>query len=79
MSVHPGYSGQRFIPESLERAGRLRTLLPEPMLVQVDGGIGPDNIAELHAAGARLFVAATAIFGHGDPADAYRGLVRAVA
>jgi ribulose-phosphate 3-epimerase len=79
MSVHPGYSGQKFIPESLERVRTLRKLLPEPLLVQVDGGIGPGNIGELHAAGARLFVAATAIFGHEDPADAYRGLVQAVA
>jgi len=79
MSVHPGYSGQKFIPESLERVRTLRRLLPEALLVQVDGGIGPGNIAELHAAGARLFVAATAIFGHEDPADAYRGLVQAVA
>jgi ribulose-phosphate 3-epimerase len=79
MSVHPGYSGQKFIPESLKRVRALRKLLPEGMLVQVDGGIGPGNIAELHAAGARLFVAATAIFGHENPADAYRGLVQAVA
>ena len=79
MSVHPGYSGQEFIPESLERVRTLRKLLPEPLLVQVDGGIGQGNIGELHAAGARLFVAATAIFGHEDPAEAYRRLVQAVA
>ena len=79
MSVHPGYSGQKFIPESLERVRTLRELLPDPLLVQVDGGIGQGNIRELHAAGARLFVAATAIFGHEDPAEAYRGLVQASA
>jgi len=79
MSVHPGYSGQEFILESLERVRTLRELLPEELLVQVDGGIGPGNAAELRAVGARLFVAATAIFGHEDPAKAYRGLVRAVA
>jgi ribulose-phosphate 3-epimerase len=75
MSVHPGYSGQAFIPESVERVRRLRGLLPEEMLVQVDGGVGLENIEELYDAGARLFVAASAIFGSEDPVDAYRGLV----
>ena len=75
MSVHPGYSGQKFIPEALERVRRLRELLPESTRIQVDGGVGLDNIAELREAGATLFVAATAIFGHRDPPLAYRGLV----
>jgi ribulose-phosphate 3-epimerase len=78
MSVHPGYSGQAFIPESVERVRRLRGLLPEGMLVQVDGGVGRENIRELFDAGARLFVAASAIFGGGNPAEAYRGLVDAL-
>ncbi len=76
MSVHPGYSGQAFIPESVERVRRLRELLPEAMVVQVDGGVGRENIRELFDAGARLFVAATAIFGGEDPAEAYGQLVR---
>ncbi len=76
MSVHPGYSGQAFIPESIERVRRLRELLPEAMVVQVDGGVGRENIRELFDAGARLFVAATAIFGGEDPAEAYGQLVR---
>jgi ribulose-phosphate 3-epimerase len=78
MSVHPGYSGAAFIPESLERVRRLRELLPEAMLVQVDGGVGRENIRELFDAGARLFVAGNSVFGSSDPADAYRELVRAV-
>src|SRR5439155_25918208 len=41
MSVHPGYSGQEFIPESLERVRTLRELLPESVPVQIDGGVGP--------------------------------------
>jgi ribulose-phosphate 3-epimerase len=76
MSVHPGYSGQAFIPESVERVRRLRELVPESMLVQVDGGVGRENIPELFDAGARLFVAASAIFGGADPGEAYRQLVR---
>jgi ribulose-phosphate 3-epimerase len=79
MSVHPGYSGQAFIPGSTERVGRLRELLPESMRVQVDGGVGPENIAELRDAGATLFVAATAIFGREDLPRAYRRLVHALA
>jgi ribulose-phosphate 3-epimerase len=79
MSVHPGYSGQAFIPGSTERVQRLRELLPESMRVQVDGGVGPDNIAELRDAGATLFVAATAIFGREDLPRAYHRLVRALA
>ena len=79
MSVHPGYSGQAFIPESTERVRRLRELLPESMVVQVDGGVGPENIVELRDAGATLFVAATAIFGREDLPRAYRRLVQALA
>ena len=79
MSVHPGYSGQAFIPESTERVRRLRELVPESMVVQVDGGVGPENIVELRDAGATLFVAATAIFGREDLPRAYRRLVQALA
>ena len=75
MSVHPGWSGQAFIPESVERVRRLRDVLPDGMPVQVDGGVGRENIRELYDAGARLFVAASGIFGSGDPPAAYRGLV----
>jgi ribulose-phosphate 3-epimerase len=78
MSVHPGYSGQAFIDGSVERVQRLRELLPERMQVQVDGGVGPENIAELRHAGAALFVAATAIFGREDLPRAYRRLVQAL-
>jgi ribulose-phosphate 3-epimerase len=79
MSVHPGYSGQQFIAESLERVRTLRGLLPEGMPIQVDGGIGPDNIRALYEAGATLFVAATAIFGREDLPRAYRRLVQDLA
>jgi ribulose-phosphate 3-epimerase len=78
MSVHPGYSGLEFIPESLERVRLLRELLPETIPVQVDGGVGPDNIRELYEAGATLFVAGAAIFGREDLPRAYRRLVRAL-
>jgi ribulose-phosphate 3-epimerase len=79
MSVHPGYSGQAFIPESVERIRALRGLLPRSVHLQVDGGVGVGNISGLHEAGARLFVAATAIFGGEDLGGAYRRLVEALA
>ena len=79
MSVYPGYSGQAFIPESVERVRELRSLVPESMHVQVDGGVGPQNIRELYDAGATLFVAATAIFGREDLPRAYRRLVQDLA
>jgi ribulose-phosphate 3-epimerase len=75
MSVHPGYSGQQFIPDAFERVRALRELLPESIRIQVDGGVGLDNIAELRDAGATLFVAGASVFGHEDRAHAYRGLV----
>jgi ribulose-phosphate 3-epimerase len=75
MSIWPGYSGQAFMPEALDRIARLRELLPVKP-IQVDGGIGPDTIGPAHEAGATLFVAGTAVFGHDDIARAYRDLVR---
>ena len=57
MSIHPGYSGQPFMPEAIPRVRRLRELLPEGVHVQVDGGVGPDNVRELVDAGANLLVA----------------------
>jgi len=77
MSIEPGYSGQQFMPEAFERLGRLRELLPETIQLQVDGGVNRENIKQVRAAGANLLVAATAVFGQGDPAFAYRGLVDA--
>jgi ribulose-phosphate 3-epimerase len=79
MSIHPGYSGQEFMPESLERIRTLRGLLPDEVPVQVDGGVGPDNIRDLRDSGATLFVAATSIFGREDLPRAYRRLVKDLA
>jgi ribulose-phosphate 3-epimerase len=75
MSIEPGYSGQPFMTESLGRIERLRERLPDEKLVQVDGGVGPDNVADLRRAGASLLVAGTSIFGAPDTAAAYQALV----
>jgi ribulose-phosphate 3-epimerase len=74
MGVHPGYSGQAFIPETTERVRRLRGLLPPEVLIQVDGGVGADNVEALHEAGATLFVAGSSVFDGVDPPAAYRRL-----
>jgi ribulose-phosphate 3-epimerase len=73
MSIEPGYSGQAFMSEALDRIARLRELLPETP-VQVDGGIGPETIGPARKAGASLFVAGTSIFGQDDIARAYAAL-----
>ena len=74
MSIHPGYSGQPFMPEALGRVRRLRELLPEAVHIQVDGGVGLDNVPQLVEAGANLLVAGSSVFGGDDIAEAYRGL-----
>jgi ribulose-phosphate 3-epimerase len=79
MSIEPGYSGRPFMPEAIPRIRRLRELLGDRVPIQVDGGIEPDNIRAVRDAGATLFVAGTAIFGHEDLPRAYRRLVQALA
>jgi len=79
MSINPGYSGQQFMPEAIDRIRELRELLPAHMHVQVDGGIGPNNIRQVFEAGANLFVAGSSIFSREDIVRAYRRLVSALA
>jgi len=79
MSIHPGYSGQEFMPEALERIRRLRAALPAGVHLQVDGGVTAGNIRSIFDAGADLIVAGSAIFGVEDPPRAYRRLVQELA
>jgi ribulose-phosphate 3-epimerase len=78
MSIHPGYSGQDFMPEALGRVRRLRELLPDSKLIQVDGGVGLDNVRELREAGASLLVAGSSVYGGDDPGAAYGRLAEAL-
>jgi ribulose-phosphate 3-epimerase len=78
MSVEPGYSGQAFLPGSIERIRRARELLPGSTLVGVDGGVHQDNVRAVHEAGAQLIVAASAIFYADDIVAAYTSLADAV-
>ena len=77
MSIVPGYSGQPFLPESYARIAELAELVDVP--IEVDGGVGEDNVAAVRAAGATVFVAGNAIFADPDPAAAYRRIVAAAA
>jgi len=78
MSIHPGYSGQEFMPDALSRIEWLRSRLPEDVRVQVDGGIHGETIRSARDAGADLLVAGSAIFWRDDPAAGYLELVAAV-
>ena len=79
MSIEPGYSGQEFLPGSLERIALTRELLPPEVHVQVDGGVNEENVRAVYDAGATLLVSASAIFGRDDLARSYRRLVQALA
>jgi len=74
MSVHPGFGGQKFLPEALAKLRELRPLVGPDTLLSVDGGIGLDTIAETADAGAQVFVAGSAIFDTADYGEALRGL-----
>jgi len=76
MSIEPGYSGQEFMPEALDRIRTVRSIIPADMHIQVDGGIGPENIRAVYDAGATLFVAGSSIFGREDLPRAYRRLLQ---
>ena len=77
MSIHPGYSGQPFREDTYGRIDRLRAALPQHVHIQVDGGVGESNIAQLRERGVTLLVAASSIFNHDDIAEAYRRLAEA--
>ena len=70
MSVNPGFGGQKFIPESLDKIRTIRNMITEQGIevdIQVDGGIYHSNVKEVLDAGANIIVAGSAVFG-GDPA-----------
>jgi ribulose-phosphate 3-epimerase len=77
MSVNPGFGGQRFIPAAIEKIARLRAMAAgRPIDIEVDGGVTPDNAAEIVRAGANVLVAGSAVF-KGGPAH-YRGNIAAI-
>jgi ribulose-phosphate 3-epimerase len=79
MSVNPGFGGQKFIPGTLaklrmarERLDAYEALSGRHVLLEIDGGVKVDNIAEIAAAGADTFVAGSAVFGAGRDTDPHR-------
>ena len=79
MSVNPGFGGQKFIPETLNKLRETRQRLDayaqksgRKIMLEVDGGVKADNIAEIARAGADTFVAGSAVFGAGKDSDPHR-------
>jgi len=76
MTVNPGWGGQAFIATSPGKVERLKPLVGDAA-IEVDGGIDVDTAGPIAAAGGRLFVAGSAVFGSDDPAQAYRDIAAA--
>jgi ribulose-phosphate 3-epimerase len=77
MSVNPGFGGQKFIPQTLEKVKRLRQMILERQLnvrIEIDGGVDRSNIEAVVAAGAEIIVAGSAIFGKNDAEAAVKEL-----
>jgi ribulose-phosphate 3-epimerase len=77
MSVNPGFGGQKFIPGALEKIRQLKLTRERYNLafrIEVDGGVGPENVADLVRSGAEILVAGTSIFHTPDPAEAVRAM-----
>ena len=77
MSVNPGFGGQKFIYQTIPKIKRLRQMIIESnahALVQVDGGVGLQNIASIFDAGADVFVVGSAIINAKDPLDTIKKL-----
>ncbi|MFQ5583046.1 MAG: ribulose-phosphate 3-epimerase [Calditrichia bacterium] len=76
MSVNPGFGGQTFIPHTIDKLRRTQKLLQKSNMthieVEVDGGVKLDNIKEIAAAGAEVFVSGSGIFKTADPVDTVR-------
>jgi len=74
MSVNPGFSGQKFIPQVMEKISRTRRLVGEGIDIQVDGGVTPANAARVVDAGANILVAGSAVFSTDDYGKAISAL-----
>ncbi len=82
MSVNPGFGGQAFIPSTIQKLQDLSNMLCEagkPIPIQLDGGVSPDNTAEVTSAGARILVAGSAIFGNPPYEDVIKRMKEAAA
>ncbi|ANZ45944.1 ribulose-phosphate 3-epimerase [Cloacibacillus porcorum] len=81
MSVNPGYGGQSFIAETIDKVRWLSKVRSERgwgYLIEMDGGVGPKNVAEIAAAGCDAVVAGSAVFGQPEPSEVIKEMRRSV-
>jgi ribulose-phosphate 3-epimerase len=71
MTINPGWGGQKLVESSYDKLERLSRILPDRIPIEVDGGIDPHTAPRCEAAGARVLVAGSYVFGSPDPAAAY--------
>jgi len=72
MSVNPGFGGQKFIPATMDKIRKLRTMIDNAKLqtlIQIDGGVNAENAASLHESGADMVVGGSAVFKAADPVE----------
>lgn len=82
MSVNPGFGGQSFIPQSLNKIRTLKAMLKEHgaehVAIEIDGGVKLDNIKEVSDAGVDIFVSGSGIFGAEDPQDMIQQMIKEI-
>jgi ribulose-phosphate 3-epimerase len=78
MSVEPGFGGQKFMADQLAKAQTVKPLLRAHQRLEIDGGIGPDTIAQARAAGIDWFVVGSALFSAISPSDAAKNMIDAM-
>jgi ribulose-phosphate 3-epimerase len=78
MTINPGWGGQKLVESSYGKLERLSKIVPDRVALEVDGGVDPRTAPSCAAAGARVFVAGSYVFGSDDPAAAYQEIVTAL-
>lgn len=82
MSVNPGFGGQKFLPLALDKARKLVTMRNAHRAgfrIEMDGGIGPENVADVVRAGVEVLVAGNSVYGKGQPAENVQHLLKLAA
>jgi ribulose-phosphate 3-epimerase len=74
MSVYPGFSGQRLIPETLDKMNKIAKIVRDQVIIEADGGVEANNIMDVVKAGAEILVAGSAVYGKDDVSKAISNL-----
>jgi ribulose-phosphate 3-epimerase len=77
MTVNPGWGGQKLIPSTVSKTGKIAAAVHPGTIVQVDGGVDVHTAAQVAAAGAHWLVAGSAVFGAPDPGEAFQAITQA--